>query len=122
MPGYSPKLPLVQDPGDGILLNKTYNEVAKQNLKMLMLTAPGERVMNPDYGVGMKTYLFENYNQSSFNAIEQKILSQVKTYMPVITIQSIDFNTSDIDANTLGIRIQFSIDTLGVTDFLAFTI
>ena len=78
--------------------------------------------MNPDYGVGMKTYLFENYNQSSFNAIEQKNLSQVKTYMPVITIQSIDFNTSDIDANTLGIRIQFSIDTLGVTDFLAFTI
>ena len=50
------------------------------------------------------------------------MVDQMIGMVMVITIQSIDFNTSDIDANTLGIRIQFSIDTLGVTDFLAFTI
>ena len=122
MAGLSPRLPLSTSTEDGYTLIQDINTLVKQNMKMLILTAPGERVMNPDYGVGMRNYLFENYNQSSFNAIEQKILSQVKKYMPVITIQSIDFNTSDIDANTLGIRIQFSIDTLGVTDFLAFTI
>ena len=36
MSGYSPVLPLSLDPSDGILLNKTYAQVAKQNLKMLL--------------------------------------------------------------------------------------
>ena len=42
--------------------------------------------------------------------------------MPVVKIKSINFDDVNIDNNTLGIQIQFSIDTLGVTDFLAFTI
>jgi phage baseplate assembly protein W len=30
----------------------------KQNLKMLVLTSPGERVMDPNFGVGIKRFLF----------------------------------------------------------------
>ena len=35
-------------------LIKTVKDNVKQNLKMLLFTAPGERVMLPDYGVGLK--------------------------------------------------------------------
>ena len=51
--GLAVKLPLFYDPVDGpYTLLKTMREVGAQNLKMLVLTNPGERIMNPDFGVG----------------------------------------------------------------------
>ena len=60
MQGYSPKLPLAYDSTqDGnYALNKTLIDTIRQNLKMLLLTNPGERIMMPNFGVGIRTYLF----------------------------------------------------------------
>ena len=45
--GLSPKLPLtVSDVFGPYNLNTTFDELAKQNLKMLVLTNPGERIRN----------------------------------------------------------------------------
>ena len=52
--GISPQLPLVYSHTDGpYQLNKTLKDVVRQNLKMLILTAPGERIMVPEFGVGL---------------------------------------------------------------------
>ena len=51
MAGFAPKLPLTQDSGDGFTLIKDFETMIRQNLKMLILTIPGERVMDPEYGV-----------------------------------------------------------------------
>ena len=49
-------LPLTRSDIDGFTMHKRIKDAAKQNLKMLLLTIPGERVMDPDYGVGMKKF------------------------------------------------------------------
>ncbi len=89
--------------------------VLKQNLKTLILTVPGERIMAPSYGVGVKKYLFENFSDSVFGEIDQKIRDQVSIYLPAIRIIQIKFDTSREEANTLNMFIMFSIPTLGVT-------
>ena len=43
MSGLAPKLPISRDDTDGIKLIKRYSELATQNLKMLVLTAPNDR-------------------------------------------------------------------------------
>jgi phage baseplate assembly protein W len=123
VPGYSPLLPLVTDPNDGIALTKTYAAVANQNLKMLVLTIPGERVMEPEFGVGLKKYLFENAGVELDAAIRQKILEQVNKYLPYIEILSIDFNDSsagptDIDRNILSVGIRYFVKPLDLEDVL----
>ena len=67
MKGYSPKLPLSLDPQDGFRLTRTLKEVTSQNLKMLVLTSPGERIMEPAFGVGMYNFLFELEIESTRN-------------------------------------------------------
>ena len=42
-------------------LNKTIPETVKQNLKNLVFTNKGERIMDPLFGIGVYSYLFENY-------------------------------------------------------------
>ena len=91
MSGISPKLPLYTDPVDGIGLNKTLKQMTRQNLKMIILTSPGERIMHPKFGVGLRRYLFMNNTQSTLSDINRKIEEQVRTYLPSVRIRSIKF-------------------------------
>jgi len=110
--GLSPKLPLQKDPADGYALNKEYVELVKQNLKMLLLTAPGERMMEPNFGVGLRNYLFENNAGTTYSEIESKIRNQVKFYMPFVEVQAIKFNSFDTvksSGNGLHMDMDFRI-------------
>ncbi len=107
--GLSPKLPLAKDPVDGYALNKDYVELVKQNLKMILLTAPGERIMEPDFGVGLRNYLFRNDTVSTRNDINTRITNQVNTYMPFVKILEIDFNSLDNQINTSASELKISM-------------
>ena len=91
MAGRSPKLPLGRDPQDVYALNKTIRQVARQNLKMLVLTSPGERIMLPEFGVGIRHYLFENATDEAFLTLRSRIIEQARIYLPYITINSVNF-------------------------------
>jgi phage baseplate assembly protein W len=116
------KLPLARDAGDGYGMIKSFKTMIRQNFKMLILTSPGERIMEPNFGVGLKKYLFENFNESVFAKIERDIFSQTQTYLPVININEIRFNTALMDENQLGVQIRYSIPNLNIQDLLEFTI
>tara|TARA_B100000085_G_scaffold131650_1_gene119924 strand:+ start:16812 stop:17180 length:369 start_codon:yes stop_codon:yes gene_type:complete len=116
------KVPLTRDSTDGFVMIKNLKTMVKQNFKMLLLTNPGERVMMPLYGVGLKQYLFEQFTSSTFAKIETKITEQVSTYMPNVSIAEIEFNQMSLDSNVLEVRIAYSIPILEVSDLLHFTI
>lgn len=121
MGGYGPKLPVEIDPVDGFTLTKTIMEQVKQNLKMLILTVPGERVMKPKFGVGLKRYLFEQNTEFLRQEISNKINEQVNIYMPFVKIKRInysDIEAAETDANTLKITIQYSIDSISALETL----
>jgi phage baseplate assembly protein W len=117
MYGISPKLPLLVDDLDGHYgLTKTIREAVKQNFKNIILTAPGERVMDSNFGVGLRNYLFENFTIEVAETIKFKISDQVKTYMSFIKINSIDINQGQDSLGTLFVSIDYSIPSLGAND------
>jgi len=122
MAGFSPKLPLTLDPDDGYALTKTVKEVAKQNFKMLVLTNPGERIMDPEFGVGILAYLFENNTPGVYSQIDARIREQVSKYLPFIALEDIDFkspvNDPTLADNFLGISISYNIKRLNIGDVL----
>ena len=67
------KLPITYDSGDGFTMLKTLEETVRQNLKMLILTNPGERVMEPEFGVGIQQYLFYNFSENIDTQISERI-------------------------------------------------
>lgn len=116
------KLPLSLDSGDGFTMIKDLKSLIKQNLKMLLLTNPGERVMEPLFGVGINQYLFENFAPNTYAVIDSKIREQVSIYMPMIAIAAVSFDDSDEDRNKLAIRLEYSIPIINIKDLLEFTI
>jgi len=122
MNAFGVALPLQRDSADGFAMIKTIKKLVKQNLKMLLLTNPGERVMAPNFGVGIKQFLFHNFGTNTQVQIEDKIKEQVKIYMPAVRISEINFGLTDPDHNTLGFSIVYSIPDINIKDFLEFTI
>tara|TARA_R110000803_G_scaffold30272_1_gene68335 strand:+ start:1645 stop:2049 length:405 start_codon:yes stop_codon:yes gene_type:complete len=124
--GISPAVPLVYDKTDGpYRLNKTLKDAIKQNFKNLILTSPGERVMLPDFGVGLNNYLFEQMGSGVFDELVTRIKEQTNFYIPSINLESIDFLTSDEIAtmafNEVQVIIKYNILPLDAQDQLVIT-
>tara|TARA_B100000287_G_scaffold139197_1_gene131142 strand:+ start:800 stop:1180 length:381 start_codon:yes stop_codon:yes gene_type:complete len=118
MSNYSPSLPLSIDPINGFSNNQTIVEVVQQNLKMLLLTSPGERIMDPNFGVGMRRFLFEQNDANTHSKIKTRIKKQVADYMSFIEIEDVIFafesNDSMMKSNGLLVTIRFYISPVGV--------
>jgi len=82
-------------------------EAIKQNLKMLLLTSPGEYVMDLQFGVGLYNYLFELETRPSVGQIKPSIYRQVATYMPYLHIIDIETQFGSIDNNALSVKINY---------------
>jgi len=117
--GISPSLPLRITQTDGAYeLNKTYRETVKQNMKNLILTNPGERIMDPDFGVGLQAFLFELDSSITRGNIIEKVREQVAIYLPFVQLQEIYFRSPEdapttVDNNYLGMTIRYWIVPLG---------
>lgn len=118
MAGISPKLPLQLDTENGIALNKTLKETVKQNLKMLVLTAPGERLMLPEYGVGLRNFLFEQSSAKTIADLNSRIKDQIGLYMPFIDLLDIDFSSPEENSYVLNVSIQYAIPNVVNSDVL----
>jgi phage baseplate assembly protein W len=126
MSGLTPKLPLTRDTLNGYMLITEYKNLVKQNFKNLMLTIPGERVMNLDFGIGLKRFLFEMDNPGVYDKISGRIVEQVTKYLPYINIVDIKFNSAandeTLDPHFLGIAIEYIIVPLNTSDKLEVTL
>lgn len=122
MASLAPKLPLTLDSGDGYTSIKMLKSLIKQNFKMIILTNPGERVMNPEFGVGIKQFLFESFQSDVYSRIDLKIREQTSRYLPIVSIEKIEFGNGGISDNKLAIRIEYRIPDIATRDLLEFTI
>jgi|TARA_Y100000296_G_C4957686_1_gene149391 phage baseplate assembly protein W len=120
MKGLSPKFPLRYNNQFGFYdLNVTYKDMVRQNLKNLLLTNQGERVMDINFGVGIRSYFFEPMTSTVYGRIADNVHGQVAKYMPFVTINHIDFQGGEDlkgTGNVLGVLIRYTIDPLQETD------
>ena len=92
---------------------QTLKEQVKANLINLLLTQQGERVNEPNFGVGLKHFLFEqNIDIDSLNTV---INEQINFYIPEISLIDTVVDFLD-DEHLLFIKIIYSINSDNTTD------
>lgn len=119
--GLSVKFPLSISENGDFSLNQEIKEMVKQNFKNLLLTVPGERIMIPDFGVGISTYLFEQKGSGVLESISASINYQVSKYMPFLHITNITLEDSAESEELVSIKIQYFIKPLSESDLIEIT-
>ena len=96
-------------------INETnINEMVIFNLKNIILTNPGERIMDANFGVGIKRFLFEQETRD-FGEIEFIVKSQVKRYAPYINILDMQMIPA---GNNLNISIRYEVPKAKISGVL----
>tara|TARA_Y100001938_G_scaffold146605_1_gene225823 strand:- start:5229 stop:5660 length:432 start_codon:yes stop_codon:yes gene_type:complete len=104
-------LPLKNGDGGFFEQNFTTFEQARSNLKNLLLTKRGERVLQPNFGSGLQDLLFEPIDEEFEGKLVDTITESVSTWLPYINIEDInvDMNNENKDNNRVGVEIKFKV-------------
>jgi phage baseplate assembly protein W len=99
-------------------------EQAKSNLKNLLLTRKGERVMQPNFGTGLHELLFEQLDDTFETKLEDTITKNVNYWLPYINIKQIDIEMTDQmkDRNTANMKIEFTVGNQIELQQITFTV
>jgi phage baseplate assembly protein W len=80
------KFPISNSPGRGYFVKATNIPLVKGNIRQLIHTSKGERVMLPNFGISLKRYLFKPLDEITFKAIQQDILTAFAEYLPNVKV------------------------------------
>jgi phage baseplate assembly protein W len=78
--------PLTKNLNAGWFSKESGIELIKNNLKQLLSTDLGERVLLPRYGLNLKKYLFQPMDEQLFETIKREILGTMSRYANNVTV------------------------------------
>lgn len=86
------------------------NEVdIHQSIEILLNTSKGERVMLPDYGCDLQSFLFESINDSKMHLLKEIVRSAIVTYEPRIELNDVIVDYSDYQDGIVRIKLDYTI-------------
>lgn len=102
--------------------NKTTIDAIKDDLRILLLTNHGERLIYGDFGANLRGLLFENMSADFDTKIQDSVLLAVEKWMPFVTVKNIEVKTGQTDlslgSNETKIKIFFSVNNSNLEDSL----
>lgn len=84
----------------GFLYTQSGTNQIKSDMLVLLLTNPGERVMNPTFGTPLRKLIFEPNDAGLQKVAKNMIINSIKKWEPRVAIQNITV-TSKVDKTSL---------------------
>ncbi len=94
---------------DGRLRLTTEDEAVRNCLFMILSTAPGERVMRPDFGCGVHDLVFQPNSAALRGAVQVKVREALVRWEPRADVLDVRVETDPANATRLLIRIDYRV-------------
>lgn len=72
-------------------------EALKSNVRQLLLTNRGERVMHADFGCNLREFLFEQKTKNLRSAIAERVRAQLAKWLPFLNLAGLFITFSEDD-------------------------
>lgn len=79
----------------------------KRAIRNLILTDPGERLMQPNLGAGIRELLFENMTPGTLKLIEERVVDTIEIYEP--RAELIDIAVEQLGEQQVNITVLFYV-------------
>ena len=107
------KLPITFDSFNQSL---TTLESTRANLRCLLQTEQGERVLQPQLGLNLRKHLFEPLSDESYVSIEEDVIEQIAIWLPFLTVTGVEIK-EEVENNLLRLKVSYSFkNTNNLTD------
>lgn len=97
-------------PVGGRLRFVRHEEDIEQAIPLILLTERGERAMLPEFGAGMRRYVFEPNGPATRRAIEQAVRVALIDWEPRIDLQRVEVTSDEeADPNRVLIHVDYVV-------------
>ena len=95
--------------------------LVRQSILLILDTEPGERVMRPDFGCGLRRYLMEPNTPATRAAIAREIEAALRAWEPRIVVGTVDVTPTD-DPSTVLVSISYTLTRDQSVDIVQVTV
>jgi hypothetical protein len=92
----------------GRIASAAYEESIRQAIGIILRTAPGERVMRPDFGCGIHDLVFEVNSASTATRVATQVRQALLRWEPRINVSDVQVTAGEDDA-VLFIGIEYKV-------------
>ena len=119
---YSPSTPLrlSSKSSELFVMNDNLGDAVSDNLRNLLQTNRGERVMQPDFGANLKAILTEYGTDGFENEVMARIKTSVRKYLPYVALSKLTMekieSPPDLGLVVVVVSVTYSIMSAGLAD------
>lgn len=84
-------------------------ENIRESIRIILLTEPGERVMLPDFGAGVKRFLFQPNTVATRRLIEETIIQSLDQWEQRIEVDSVSVEEDVKDPQSALVTIRYNL-------------
>lgn len=96
-------------PIGGRLRFARYEEDIEQAIQIILLTARQERPMLPEFGAGMRNFVFEPNSARTHRAIEEAVRKSLIDWEPRINLERVEVRADTEEPNRLLIHVDYVV-------------
>ncbi len=94
-------------------------EVVTQALRLLLRTTPGERLMRPDYGCNLRSYLFAPNTTATRRLIAEEVSRAIERYEDRVLLEGVEVTAHPAEPAQVDIVVRFTLLRTGTTAILS---
>ena len=103
-------MPVALDPRTGQVAEAEYEEDIRQAIRIIVETAPGERVMRPDFGCGIHDLVFASMDSQTMQRVRSTIEDALRRYEARIEVNEITVTESrELTDGRLQIEVDYRV-------------
>ena len=102
------KFPVTVDPATGRILDSSYEEDIAEAVRLILLTGRGERMMKPEFGCNIRSYMFDYLDYTTQVQLEQEVENALIRWEPRITDIQVEAQWSE-DSTCIYIHISYVV-------------
>lgn len=106
--GHGWRFPIGLD-DSGAIVDASEDDKVRQSIEIILRTAPGERVMRPDFGCQIHDLVFDTISGAMVGRVAAVVASALATWEPRIDVLGVNPRQDTDDPTRLLIEIQYRI-------------
>ena len=101
--------------GNGFTPNYTTAESIRYNLINYFLTNPGERPGNPQFGGGLRRFIFSQIDQNNLEFLKEDVQTKITNEFPSVLVKKLNV-LGNPDKNEVTVQIFYAIEDTNIED------
>jgi phage baseplate assembly protein W len=102
-------MPVELDPRTGLVASVAYEEDIRQSILIILETAPGERVMRPNFGCGIHELVFSAVDSAAIQRIRSVVEEALRRCEARIEVLGVNVDEAATDEGKLLVEIEYRV-------------